>query len=807
MELWIWGRELRHAARRLRRRPGFTAIVVVTLALGVGASTAVFSVLHSVLMAPLPYEDADQLVRIYGSRLDRPGEFDRLNLPAPATTELRERVRGLDAVAVLENSSPRGADLTGGDRPERLRILPVGSGYFRTMGVSPIAGRTFERTEEVPGANVVVVREDIWRRHLGGRPEAMGESLTLDGRAVVVVGVVSDQVRDPVEGRIDVWSPSDLRGEKAEFWNDNYLSVFARMAPGTDLDGLQTELDALAARHGEVSPDAVENGFVVVPLREDLVGGAEPLLVAVMGAVLFVLLLTAVNVASLLVARAADREQEIVIRAALGSSRGGLLRHFMAEYVILTLLGGLAGLAVGIGSLDLILTVAPAELPRRETISMGLQAVLFGAGSSVAIGVLLGLVTAMTVATSQPRGLAVDAARGRGGSAKRGRLRSSLVAVEVALAVTLLTGSGLMLRTVHEIQTRDLGVDPSGVLTFEIGLPASRYASDAEIHAFHVAFHERIAAIPGVRSVAATSRLPATGSYNTWGTRPAEVGDAPVENVQVNQRWVDGAFFETTGLALRSGRLFGAADEADVPYVTVVNETFVRRVLDGDQPLGVSVVLGGRTTTIVGVVEDEALGARSLPAPVAYHHQRQWLSGNRQATQMVRLSVDPAGVLPALRGALAEVDPALVLFEPRMLSDVIGAGVAQERFAAVLLAAFAVLAVVVATLGLYGVLAHLVGRRRHEIGVRLALGARRATVVAMVLRGAFLMAGAGALGGIALSLVLGRGLEAFLFEVSPQDPMVLAGATVLLLLVAVLASAVPALQATRIDPVRAFRAD
>ena len=803
-----WAQEIRHTFRRLLRRPGFSLVVIMTLGLGLGANTAVFSVLHSVLMAPLPYEESEQLVRIYGNRRDRPAENMYNYLAAPAATELRDRVRSLDAVAILQNYAPEGVDLTGGDRPERVRLLRVNAGYFEVLGIASVVGRTFRRAEETADSRVAVIREGIWQRHMDARPAAVGQTLTLDGEAVTIVGVVSDAVRDPLEGRVDVWIPSDLRGAESENWDNNYLSAFARLAPGADLVGLRSELEVVADGHAEISEDAAEKGYTVVPLRADLVGDAQPLLTAIMGAVLFLLLLTCVNVTSLLLARAAARERELAIRTSLGSSRSSLVRHFMMETAVLSLAGGLAGIAIGMGALDVLMAVAPAELPRREAVTLGPEAIVFAGGASVLIGLLLGFVTALPF-TRPKVDQVVSGSRSAGTSSGGRGIRAVLVAGEVALAVVLLTGAGVFLRTVQQLQSRDLGADPSGVLTFSVGLPTIRYGSDEERYRFNEAFHARVAAIPGVLSVAATSRLPVTGSYNTWGTKRAIAVGEPfdVPNIQVNQRWFAGDLFETAGLELVSGRFFTAADAADTPYKVVINQTLVRQLFPGEDPTGQLLRMGGRYTEIIGVVEDEALTSRGAAAPMAFHHQRQWISGGRQQTQMVKVGGDPASVIPAIRAALSEIDPELVLFQPQTHEEVIGAGIAQERFAAQLLAAFGGLAVLLAGLGLYGLLSHFVGRQQHEIGVRIALGADRAGIRAMVVRRALSLALMGAVGGLMLAIALSSTLEAFMYGVSARDPLVLSIAPLVLVGIAVLSSYLPASRATNIDPMESFRAD
>ena len=459
------------------RRPAFSAVVILTLGAGFGANVAVFSVLQVVLLAPLPYQEAEQLVRIYGTRLDEPDETRLLSLAAPVAIELRDEVPSLSGVAIIESSGARGVDLTGGDRPERLRLLPVNSDYFDVLGWPPVLGRAFTASEEVAEARVAVVREDVWRRHLRGDPRALGQTLLVDGEALTVVGVVSDDVRDPVEGQVDVWVPTDLSAGVAGAWQNNYLTAVGRLGPGADLGSLRSELDLVESRHESISSDAAEKGLVLVPLHEDLVGDSRPVLTAVMGAVLFLLLLTCVNVASLMVARAGRREQELAIRASLGSPRSRLVRSFVIESSLLAVLGAALGVVVGFLALDLILAVAPADLPRREAILLGRSAVTVAGALGLVIGLVLGVATALPFVRREPR--PVLARRSGGGHAPG--VRSGLVVVEVALAVVLLSGATALMRTVQELGSQDLGIEASGVLTYTVGLPTARYASDEAI--------------------------------------------------------------------------------------------------------------------------------------------------------------------------------------------------------------------------------------------------------------------------------------------------------------------------------------
>lgn len=792
------------ALRRLRRRPRYAAAVVLTLGLGIGTNAAVFSVLHSVLLAPLPYEEADQLIRIHGARLDEPGT-NRLHLPTPGALELRDEIEGLSGVAVLENQSPSGVDITDGPTPERLRSLRVSADYFSVLRVSPVLGRSFERSEENPDATVAIVTERIWDTYVGGGPDALGSTITLDGRSVSVVGVVPDRFRDPLEGSVDVYLPLDLQ-TSATNWQNNWLTVIARRAATSEV--LRSQLNALEARHAEVGGDVSEKGYAVVELRAEIVGDTGFVLAAIMGAVLLLLLMTAVNVASLMVAQASARARELAVRVSMGAPRRHLVHDFLTESLILSAAGGAIGVVLGRLALTLIVAVAPPGLPRIVEVSAGMEVHLATGIASVVLGLALGFATALPFSNPPTNGLAGGGRRGEAIPAAR-RLRTLLVRAEVTLAVVLLIGAGTLLRSVQALQTRDVGADPAGVLTFRVGLPGVRYGSDPAIYEFSRRLHEEVERIPNVISAGVTSRLPVTGSFNTWGTKRAHGPDAPFDtpNQAVNQRWIAGGYFETVGLSLTRGRDFDATDEASAPYSTVVNEALVRSMYGDQDPIGTWLRMAGRFAMIVGVVEDEALTARTPAEPVAYHHQRQWISGSREMTQVVRVDGDPEQVLPAVREAVATVDSDLVVFDVSTLGSRIGRSVSTERFAAQLLTAFGLLALLVAGLGLYALLSQHVRRQRHEIGVRVALGANRAGIVGLVVARGMHTAAGGVVAGIVLALLSAGFLEPLLFEVEPRDPISLGLAPLVLGLVAFLASFVPALQATRIQPAEAFRSD
>lgn len=798
-------RDVRVGIRSLLRRPGWSSVVILTLGLGMGATVAVASIFHGILLAPLPWGDDDRLTRLYLRNVVNGSE--RLHLSAPAARELRDLATSLEAVAAVEGAGP-GVDIAMGDRPERLRDLRVSHGYFDVLGARPVAGRLFRRSDETETARMAIVVEAIADRYLGGAAAAVGNSLILDAEPHTVIGVVPDGLEDPLAGPVDVWRPTPL-AETDNTWDNNYLDAYARLAPGVSLEEAQAELRLLARRHAELGAAAAEKEFMILPLRDELVGSTRPLLLALLGAVAFLLLLTCSNVASLLLARAATRERELAIRKTLGSTRGHLIRHFSVEACLVALAGGVCGLVVGRVGIDALLAIAPADLPLSRGITLGWGTAAVGGGLAVALGLALGFTTAVPYAHSGLGPALFECGRsGQGGRAAR-RARTVLVIVDVALAVVLLVGAGVLLRTLQELQNRPLGVDPEGVAAFQVQLPDTRYPTADLRIGFHDRLDRRLEAIPGVAAAGATSHLPVTGPANTWGTRRAIAVGQPAggDNIAANQRIAGGRYFEAVGMRLIAGRFLDERDGPDAPRVVVVNDGLARTLFGDEDPVGQLLRVGPLYPEIVGVVEDVALTARLGPGPMVFHSYDQFGAGRRwPMTQVIRNEGDAPVPWDAIRTAVAEVDPQAVLDAPRTLDEVIAADIGDERFAALLLQSFAGLALLLASLGLYGLLAHSVERRRHEIGVRMALGADRGKVRSMIVAHGLALMVVGVVIGLVAAAALSRLLDFLLFGVSSTDPVVFVAVPALLLMVAAVASYLPARHATRVDPATSLEA-
>lgn len=788
-------RDVKYAARSLAGAKKFAVIVIATLALGIGANTAVFGVLNAVVLNPLPYEEPERLVRVYQAR----GGEDNY-LPGPAFVAFRDRSKTLD-VASVYTYQPEGADLTDRPLPERVRTLRVSADYFRVLRVNPIAGGVFSRADERPDARVAVISERIWREYFGSAPDAPGRMLSLNGIAYQVAGVLPATFDDPLESGVEVWTPVNLEPGDSNSWANNYLSAIGRLRPGVTLAQAQAELEAVSSNlEWNAQETQSRRSARVAPLQQDTVGSAGRMLWLLLGSVGLLLVIACVNVASLFLARGAARQPELAVRAALGSSRWRLVRQLLVESLLLSVAGGIAGLLLAQVVTGALLAIAPPAVARPG--AGGLEAAVFAFSFGIALlaGIGFGIAPALQVTRPDLEGVLRESGRSGSGSLRQTRARNALVVCQIALALILLGGAGLLLRSFDRLRSVDLGVRPADVMTFQVHLPSGRYEDPQRRAQFHRDFQQRLEALPGVRAAAAISRLPVTGTFHSWGTRRP---DQPAESrsAEGQQRVIEGAYFEATGIPLLQGRLFGPEDNATAPRRVVVSEELVAQLFPGEDPIGRQVRAGGATAEIIGVVADVALTPRGGPEPYVYHSHTQFAANrNWTLTQVVALEAGAPDLLPAARRELANLDPALVLHQPQWLEQVVGGGIAQERFALFLIGSFAALALLLAAVGIYGVLSYSVSRRSREMGVRMALGAPPGAVRALIVRDGGRLAAAGVALGLAGSYVATRALSSLLFGVSATEPAVFAAAAVLLAAVALAASWLPARAATRIDP-------
>ena len=791
--------DLAYGVRSLGAAPKFAAAVILTLALGLGANTAVFGVLHAVVLTALPYPSADRLIRLY--KFNR-GEDNYL--PGPAVLAFRDQSTTID-IAPVYTYATEGADLTDRAEPERVTSLRVGANYLRVLGVQPIIGQPFERIDERADAGVVVIRERLWREYFGGRPDAIGQSLSVNGVRQRVVAVLPDSFADPLVANVEVWSPIDLQTPARNSWGNHYLSAVGRIRPGATLEEAQADATRIAALIERNYGDNSHPSARVAPLQADTIGTARALLWMVFGAVALLLTIACVNVAGLVLARGAAREPELAIRSALGCSRWRLARQLVLESVLLSLAGGLVGLLSARVLTRILLAAAPEIVARTAGgTGGGVTVFAFGFVAALASGLAVGLVPAMQQARPNLESVLRQSGRAATGGRRQARFRQVLVVCQIALAAVLLAGAGLLLRSFQHLSHVDLGIRADNVLTFSVNLPVGRYADAQRRADFHVALQDRLNAIAGIEAAGAVSRLPVTGSYHTWSNGRI---DQPNVNVPADQRVVEGRVFEALGIRLLRGRTFDRGDGA-TPRRIVINDRLARTLFPSEDPIGRRLRVSGGEAEIIGVVADVANAPRTPPPAIVYHLHRQFAADRNWAlTAVVAFNRPAAAVLDDVRRELRTLDPALVLHQPRLLSEVVGRSIAQERFAMLVVGAYALLALMLAAVGLYGLLSYMVGTRQREIGIRLALGAQLRSVRSLVVREGTVLAVAGVIVGLGASLAATRALSALLFGVSARDPLTFGLAAVALLAIATTATWLPARTATRIDPMDALRGD
>jgi putative ABC transport system permease protein len=801
---WIRGFEnfladLRYGARTLRSKPGFATAAILTLALGIGGTTAVFSVVRAVLLEPLPYERPGQLVRLYQLDVDEPEEY--LFVSAPHFQEYRQRASSFESLAALYTYHEVGADLLVGDRAQRIVVLPVSADYFRLLRREPVLGRGFSREEET-GEPLAVVSAGLWRR-AGLDREGLGATIELDGEGYTVVGVMPAGFEDPLAGPVDAWLPQNLRvGAMVENPGNHFLSVLGRLAPGVTVEQAREEMAALDAALAEKYPDvASDGGFHLVALQEDLVARARPALLAVLGAVVLVLLIACVNLANLQLVRSLGRLREVAVRSALGAEPGRITLQLLVESAVVAAAGGLAGVAVAFAGLRGLLRLGREAIPRSAEIAIDGPVLAVAAVLALGTGTVAGLLPAWRLARTSPSASLGESSRSATGGRPFVRLRRALVAAQVGLALTLLVGASALGASVYRLSQVDLGFRPAGVLTFQINLPAGRYDGERRA-AFHPRLGEVLAALPGVSAVGATTVLPATGTSYNWGTRALTGPNAGAEEgfIDADQRIVAGSYFEVLEIPIVEGRAFDERDGPDAAPVAVVSRSLARHLFPGVSPLGQEIRMGGVERRIVGVAGDVALDPEGAPGRYVYHANAQWASFPATLEYLVAAEGDAEAHLPAVRSAVAALDPQLVVHRPVTLDEVVRRGRSHRRFAFALTAAFALLALALAGIGLYGVLAYVVRQRTREIGIRVAMGAGPGRVVAMVLRDGLGVTLAGLAAGTVGSLALGGLLSSLVFRTEPTEPLVLVAAAAILAGTAAVATLIPAWRALRVSP-------
>jgi len=801
--------DVRFALRALRRNPGFTAIALVTIALGIGVNTAIFSVVNGVLLEPLPYPESHVLFTVWEDHELRGGPTSEWT-GRTTFSDWRERNRSFADMAAVAGWQP---NLTDGERPDVLNGALVTPGYFSTLGVAPRWGRGFLAEEETPGNDrVVVLGYDLWQERFGGDEAILGTSLTLNGEPHVVVGIAPPGFRGPIVTTADIWGVLPIDRAQSDRGN-YYLRVIGRLAPDATREAAMADMARVAAGIAQESPvDYRDVGVTLEPLRTTVVGPVQTPLLVLLGTVGLVLLIACANVANLLLSRASVRERELAVRASLGAGRGRIARQLLTESVVLALGGGALGLALGVWGTELLVRIAPPGLPRVSEVGLDGTVFLYGLVASLITGILFGLAPAFGHAAHASAQALREGARGSS-SAAGGRLRSALVVGELALGVAVLVAAGLLLRSFRELQQVDPGFRTDDALAGQVLFTSASYPEPSALPALVRQVEARLEASPGIRAVGATSLLPLGGnvndvSFGVEGSFP-EPGEEPAADF-----WrATPGFFEAMRMPLLRGRTIDDGDRPDGLLVAIVSRSMVDEHFAGVDPIGRRIKIGGVQDpdspwwTIVGVVETvRTRGLAGTPRPEIFIPYAQ-RPGRLLNIVLHTDGGDSAAYATALREAVWAVDPEMPVSQVSTLEEVFASSIASERFVSVLLALFAGLALVLGAVGIYGVMAFMVAQRTREIGIRMALGARPRDVLGSVmLRGAALT-GLGIVFGLAGALAAGRAISSLLFGVDPADAATLGGVAALLGLSALFATFWPARRATRVDPMITLRVD
>jgi putative ABC transport system permease protein len=799
--------DLRYAARLQRKNPGFTIVAIIALALGIGANTAIFSVVNTVLLRPLPYKDPERLVMVWEDATKHGYPRDT---PAAANfVDWRDQNQSFEGMAAIADTS---FNLTGSGDPERLEGRRVSANMFPLLGVEPHIGRVFTAAEDQPGAQrVALLSYALWQRRFGGDPGIVGKALTLNGESHVVVGVMPARFQFPSSDD-QVWVPVAFTQQEAGNRNRHYLQVLARLRPGVSLDQAQSEMNTIAARLQQQYPQSnTDLGAAVQPLHEHLVGDIKPALLVLLGAVGLVLLIACANVANLLLARAAVRQKEIAVRVALGARRWRLIRQFLTESVLLSTFGGLVGLAIAYGGLVLLKASIPENISQARDISMDLRVLGFTFLVSVATGLIFGLAPALQAARFNQIDTLKEGGRdaATGGSGKR--LRGLLVTAEVAISLVLLIGAGLLINSFLRLRNVDPGFRTDNLLTMKIVLPEPKYEEMERRSAFYTELINRVQSLAGVRSAAVTSNLPLYRQGNSIGVGIEGQPDPPPgqERIVVT-RIISPGYFDTMSIPILRGRGLTEQDTETTPNVVVVNETMARRYWPGEDAVGKRIAAGRIRSPedwiqVVGVVKDvRQFELNAEPRPQMYLTYRQ--AGFFDSRDLVvKTDVDPASMAATVRKAVWEIDKDQPVSNIQTMDEILADSIARQRFSMLLLAIFAAVALVLAGVGIYGVMSYSVAQRTHEIGIRMALGAQTGAVLKLAVGYGMKLVIAGIAIGLIAAFALTRVMSTLLFGVTATDPTTFTLISLLLIAVAVLASYVPARRATRVNPIIALR--
>jgi putative ABC transport system permease protein len=802
--------DIRYAIRTMLKTPGFTGIAIVALALGIGANTAIFSVVNAVLLRPLPYKDPDKLVHVH--RMQPP--IERGPISRPDFFEWRDKQEVFAGIGAYDYQT---LNLTGSDQAERIFAARVTGNFFELFDVPPAAGRLISAADDEPGASrVAVISFGLWQRRFGGRPDLIGQTLTLNGDSYTVIGVAPSGFAFP--RRIDLWKPATL-AEKKSNRGTNYLKIIARLKDGVSVPQAEAQMNQIAAALAEQYPANDTNLTVkVVPLLEEQVRNLRSVLLILLGTVGFVLLIACANVANLSLARAAARTREFAIRTALGANRMRIVRQLLTESLVLALVGGALGVVFSIVGIGLLVRLAPASLPRINEVSVDRWVLGFTFGVSLLTGVIFGLVPALQVSKPDLNEALKEGSRGSS-EGHRTLLRRGLVVLEIALSLVLLISAGLLIESIKRLTEVSPGFDPAKSLAADVSFPFTpptrsvdfQTAAAQQASSFLAEARRKIAEIPGVRAVGAINSLPVTGrggtngDFNVEGKPPFNPGEEPVAEFCL----VTPGYFESIGIPVIRGRTLTDADLTKKPEYALVNETFAKSFI-GDPSIEDAIgkrvrALDGEFHEVVGVVGDAKQWGLDRQASAEIYFSFSQLSLGQEATLVIRSDNDPSALTVSVRNAIGEVSHDAPVTRVRTMTKIVDDSIASSKFNMILMTIFAGVALVMAAIGLYGVIAYSVSQQIHEIGIRMALGASRSSVLSLVLKNGMLLALVGVGLGVAAALVLTRLIASLLYGVSPTDPVTFGAIALLLTGVALVACFVPALRATRVDPMVALR--
>jgi putative ABC transport system permease protein len=805
-------KELRYGIRSLMKQPGFTAIAVITLALGIGANTAMFSVINAVLLRPLPYHDPNRLVTIWEESPDR-GLYQ---IPT-SYANYREWIDQNHVFDQISLYTFTNLNLTGTGEPARLSTVRASANLFSLVGATPRLGRTFLPEEDKEGANrVVILGHALWQSRFGSDSAIIGKSLTLNNQSYTVVGVMSPDFQFPVGfgylGRVlndptDLYVPIAASSNEASRGNYSFFAI-GRLKPGVTIDQARAEMTTIEGRLEQQYPDSNTGiGVSLVPTQEQTVKEIRPALLVLLGAVAFMLLIACANIANLLLARAASRQKEIAIRTALGASRLRVLRLLLTESLMLSLAGGLLGLLLAFWGTDALLALTPENIPRLNEVGVDARVFGFTLAVSLVTGIFFGLIPAIHASKPNLNEALKEGARGSMGSAAGNRTRNALVAVEVALSFVLLIGAGLMIKSFLRLQQMNLGFNPDNVLTVDLTLSRSKYPEDRQQAAFFQETLARLQSLTGVKSAGATTGLPLTLSvsgsdFRIEGRPEPEAGKEMI----VNTRSVSAGYFRTLGIALSKGRDFSDRDKSDAPLAAIINDDLARTYFPNEDPIGkrISFDEGESWISIVGIIGDvKQLGLDSSAKPEVYFPYLQVASPSMSL--VVRTASNPLSLAAVVKSQIQMIDKDLPIDDAKTMQQLLAESISGRRFNMLLLTVFAVVALVLAIVGIYGVMSYTVTQRTHEIGIRVAIGAQPRDVFRLVIGQGMMLAMIGLGFGLVGAFGLTRLMTTMLFGVEPTDPATFVSIAVLLTAVALVACYIPGRRAAKVNPLVALR--